>query len=123
MQARAVTLQGQISGQIALGLCSDPDYLQITELLALMGRRFPKLNLNLPQSPSGVVLSKIHEKALDAGFVFSGNPYGDLDSIKLAEPEYLHRRCGPMERPARRSHTGSALRIHLAHPHLAQPVP
>ncbi len=89
MQARAVTLRGQVSGTIALGLCTDPAYLNVTDLLASMSESFPKLNLMLAQSPSGVILNKIREKDLDAGFVFSGNPYGDLEAIKLAQPEYF----------------------------------
>ncbi|MDC0335342.1 LysR family transcriptional regulator [Pseudodesulfovibrio sp.] len=88
MQARAVTLHGEVSGKIALGLCTDPAYLMVTELLANMSMRFPKLNLKLVQSPSGVILSEIRNKNLDAGFIFSGNPYGDLEAAKLAEPEY-----------------------------------
>jgi len=88
LRARALTLQDQVSGQISLGLCADTPFLHITEILARMANRFPKLNLKLSQTPSGVVLSKIHNKEYDAGFVFSGNPYSDLDSIKLAEPEY-----------------------------------
>lgn len=88
MQARAVTLHGEITGKIAIGLCTDPRYLNITELLESMSQQFPKLNLKLVQSPSGVVISELRSKNIDAGFVFSGNPYGDVTAIKLAEPEY-----------------------------------
>lgn len=88
MFAHSVTLQGQISGKLALGLCTDPPYLRVTHLLGSMNEQFPKLNLQLTQAPSRVVLSKIHEKELDAGFVFSGIPYSDLEAIKLAEPAY-----------------------------------
>ncbi|MGL1863652.1 MAG: LysR family transcriptional regulator [Pseudodesulfovibrio sp.] len=89
LQARAVTLRGEVAGKIALGLCTDPSYLHVTSLLENMSERFPKLNLKLIQSPSGVILTEIRAKNLDAGFVFSGNPYGDLEAIKLAEPEYF----------------------------------
>lgn len=89
MQARALTLQGEVSGKIALGLCTDPAYLHVTKLLSSMTDRFPKLNLKLVQSPSGLILTEIRAKNLDAGFIFSGNPYGDLETIKLAEPEYF----------------------------------
>lgn len=89
LQARAVTLGGEVSGKIALGLCTDPAYLKVSALLADMGDRFPKLNLKLVQSPSGVILTELRAKNLDAGFVFSGNPYSDLEAIKLAEPEYF----------------------------------
>ena len=88
LQARAVTLHGEVSGKLAIGLCTDPAYLKVTALLANMNDSFPKLNLKLVQSPSGVILSELRAKNLDAGFVFSGNPYGDLQAIKLAEPQY-----------------------------------
>lgn len=88
MQARAVTLHGEITGNLAIGLCTDPRYLNVTELLESMNEQFPKLNLKLVQSPSGVVISELRSKNIDAGFVFSGNPYGDVKAIKLAEPEY-----------------------------------
>ncbi len=88
LQARAVTLQGEVTGKVALGLCADPDYLKVSRLIEDMTEQFPKLNLMLLQSPSGPILSAIRAKELDAGFVFSGNPYGDLESIKLAKPKY-----------------------------------
>jgi len=89
LQARAVTLGGEVSGRIALGLCTDPAYLKVSGLLSGMEKSFPKLNLKLVQAPSGVILCDVRAKNLDAGFVFSGNPYGDLKAIKLAEPEYF----------------------------------
>ena len=88
LQAHAVTLGGEVSGRIALGLCTDSAYLKVSSLLAGMNDRFPKLNLKLVQSPSGVILTELRAKNLDAGFIFSGNPYGDLEAIKLAEPKY-----------------------------------
>ncbi|WFS62612.1 LysR family transcriptional regulator [Pseudodesulfovibrio thermohalotolerans] len=88
LKARAVTLGGEVAGQVALGLCTDPAFLKATSLIDLMSERFPKLSLKLIQSPSGVILSGIRARTLDAGFVFSGNPYHDLESIKLAEPKY-----------------------------------
>lgn len=89
LSARAMTLTGEISGKLSLGLCTDPGYLKITGLLSEMNDHFPKLNLELVQSPSGVILKEVRAKNLDAGFVFSGNPYGDLEIIRLAEPEYF----------------------------------
>lgn len=86
--ARAVTLHGEVAGKVALGLCADPWFLKVSGLLELMGVKFPKLNLKLVQSPSGVILHEIRNKNLDAGFIFSGNPYGDVTAIKLAEPRY-----------------------------------
>ena len=83
-----MTLGGEVSGRIALGLCTDSAYLKVSSLLAGMNDRFPKLNLKLVQSPSGVILTELRAKNLDAGFIFSGNPYGDLEAIKLAEPKY-----------------------------------
>jgi len=89
LQARAVTLRGEVVGKFALGLCSDMAYLNMSPLLELMGKRFPKLNLKLLQLPSGAILSELRAKNLDAGFVFSGNPYSDIQTVKLAEPEYF----------------------------------
>nr|WP_287411604.1 LysR family transcriptional regulator [Pseudodesulfovibrio sp.] len=88
LEARAVTLGGAVTGQMALGLCADPKYLKVSGLLNQIAERFPRLNLKLAQSPSGVILSEIRARNMDAGFIFSGNPYGDLDTIKLADPFY-----------------------------------
>lgn len=89
LQAKAVTLHGEISGKLAIGLCTDPGYLNVTELLEYMNHRFPKLNLKLIQAPSGMILTELRAKNLDAGFVFSGNPYGEIAALRLAEPEYF----------------------------------
>ncbi|BCS89046.1 LysR family transcriptional regulator [Pseudodesulfovibrio sediminis] len=88
LKARAVTLGGEVSGEIRLGLCTDPDYLKITTLLSAMGERFPKLNLKLVQLPSRVILKELRARNLDGAFIFSGNPYNDLETVKLAEPQY-----------------------------------
>lgn len=88
LQARAVTLGGEVAGKVALGLCTDPDYLRATTLFADISVRFPKLNLSLAQFPSKVILKGVRSRDLDVGFVFAGNPYGDLETIKLAEPFY-----------------------------------
>ncbi|QGY41989.1 LysR family transcriptional regulator [Pseudodesulfovibrio cashew] len=89
LQVRAVTLQGEVSGKLAIGLCTDPQYLNVSGLLEHIGERFPKLNLKLVQSPSGVILNELRAKNLDAGFIFSGNPYRDVTALRLAEPGYV----------------------------------
>ncbi|BDQ34285.1 LysR family transcriptional regulator [Pseudodesulfovibrio portus] len=88
LKARAVTLGAEVAGKVSLGLCTDPDYLRVTALFADIERRFPKLNLSLAQFPSRVILKEIRARTLDAGFVFAGNPYNDLETITLAEPSY-----------------------------------
>lgn len=88
LQASALTLQGEVAGKIALGLCSDTEFLHVSELLTRVGESFPKLNLMLMQWASGLILTEIRNKRLDAGFVFAGVPYNDLTAIKLAEPEF-----------------------------------
>jgi len=98
LQARAVTLGGEVAGHVALGLCADPDYLKVTRLLSHMSECFPKLNLQLIQSPSGVILNSIRNRDLDAGFIFSGNPYSDLKTIKLAEPTYSIMGAGNLKK-------------------------
>ena len=88
LQARAVTLGGEVAGKVSLGLCTDPDYLRATTLFTDISMRFPKLNLSLAQYPSRVILKDIRTRDLDAGFVFAGNPYDDLETITLARPFY-----------------------------------
>ena len=88
LAAKAVTLGGEVSGQFALGLCAEPDYLHVITILSRMSERFPRLNMKLVQSPSGVILSEVRARNLDAGFIFSGNPYSDLEAVKLADPTY-----------------------------------
>ncbi|QJB55981.1 LysR family transcriptional regulator [Pseudodesulfovibrio sp. zrk46] len=89
LQARAVTLRGEVVGNFTIGLCADMAFLKVEKLLEHMGERFPMLNMQLLQIPSGAVLTDLRAKNLDAGFVFSGNPYSDLQAIKLTEPEYF----------------------------------
>lgn len=88
LAAKAVTLGAEVAGKVSLGLCTDPEYLRVTALLADIEARFPKLNLSLAQFPSRVILKNIRNRELDAGFVFAGNPYNDLETITLARPAY-----------------------------------
>ena len=85
---RAKALKGDVAGSLSVGLCTEPGYLRVDELLVHMADRYPGVALNLVQCPSGVVLRDLASRELDAGFVFFGASRPGLSSLVLARPDY-----------------------------------
>ncbi|MGE4299567.1 MAG: LysR family transcriptional regulator [Desulfovibrionaceae bacterium] len=68
--AQARALRGELGGGVRLGLNTDPVFLRVPRFLTGMRAAYPKLEFQLIQGLSGVVLSDIKSGKLDAGFVF-----------------------------------------------------
>ncbi len=66
----ATALREEVSGQLFLGMNTDPDYLRLVELVSALKADSPKIELHLLQGMSGNIVEGIRAGKMDAGFVF-----------------------------------------------------
>ena len=86
MLVHASTLQGSVSGDLRIGLNTEPDSLRIPELFSTLQAQQPSLQLHLLQSNSGKALENLETGELDAAFMY-GKP--DSDKIFVFELQLL----------------------------------
>lgn len=86
MVAHAISLRGTISGELRIGIHTEPDSLRIPELFATLQSQHPDLQLHLLQSMTGCALDRLESGELDAAFIY-GRP--DSDKIFSVELERL----------------------------------
>ena len=82
---QAKTYREELTGDLKIGLNTDPEFLRVTDLIETMSETHPKLQLRLQQSSSGTILKDVRDRRIDAGFSFFDNPYAEVTSIKLRE--------------------------------------
>lgn len=73
MVCYAEVLQKTVSGDLRLGLNSEPDILRLSELFDMSKKRCPNLRVHLLQSMTGEILNKLEDDVLDAGFIYRIN--------------------------------------------------
>jgi DNA-binding transcriptional LysR family regulator len=78
MLIKASALQGAVSGDLRIGLHTEPDSLRIPELFSTLQAQQPSLQLHLLQSNSGEASEKLEIGELDAAFL-----YGTVNSDKI----------------------------------------
>ena len=85
MLAQARNYREELTGELRIGLNTDPVFLRITEIVNFLAERHPKLRIKLDQSSSSVILRDVKERRLDAGFSFFANPYAEVSDSALRE--------------------------------------
>lgn len=83
METEAKNLRKTISGDLRIGIHSEPDALRIPELFSIFNYQYPNLHLHLLQSMTGEVLNKLEDGALDAGFMYGENESPLICTIPL----------------------------------------
>jgi DNA-binding transcriptional LysR family regulator len=85
MMNQAKSYREELTGELKVGLNTDPEFLRITDLIDAMAAAHPKLRLRLMQNSSGVILRYVRDRQFDAGFSFFDTPYAEVSAIKLCE--------------------------------------
>ncbi len=85
MVTHAGTLRGTISGDLRIGINTEPDSLRIPELFSTLQSQYPHLQLHLLQSMTGDALDRLEAGELDGAFI-----YGRSDSDKVFANELQH---------------------------------
>lgn len=85
MVSQAKSYRKELTGDLKIGLNTDPEFLRVTDLIDVMSETHPALKLRLLQSSSITILKEVRDRKIDAGFCFFDNPYAEVTSIKLRE--------------------------------------
>ncbi len=83
LRATAASIRGEIAGRAKVGTLSDPDFIQLGELLTRTTERYPLLDLELHHEISGAAFDKVRDGDLDASFYYGDRVHPDVASITL----------------------------------------
>lgn len=88
MRFTADRLKGELTGEVRLGLHTDPQYLKATQILAEMKRDYPKVSLSYIPKMTWEAPVELHGENLEAAFAYA-RPDDDaiaahiLDQVRL----------------------------------------
>ena len=71
MRFKADQLQGELTGEVRLGLHTNPQYLRATPILAEMKRDYPKLSLSYIPKMTWEAPEELRKENLEAAFVYA----------------------------------------------------
>ena len=85
--SQAKAIQGEVIGNLSVGVNSDCSFLRVPELLADASDRYPNVQLSFVNGMSPDILLDIRKGKLDSGFFFGALSTTDIHAIQLAEIE------------------------------------
>lgn len=85
MAIEAKNLRKTISGELRIGIHSEPESLRIPELFSTINIKYPNLHLHLLQSMTGEILNKLEDGVLDAGFIYGKSSSERISSVHLQQ--------------------------------------
>jgi DNA-binding transcriptional LysR family regulator len=83
----AISLKNEISGKITVGVNSGIDILNLSEIFALVTKKYPLLELSLIQSNSHEILQNIKKGNFEIGFIFGENNFAEIEKLALTNIE------------------------------------
>lgn len=83
--SEAEKMRGVISGDIRIGVNTEPESVRIPELFPAIKTDFPKLHLHILQSNSGELAYKLDNNLLDAGFLYGNAITEKMYSLELEQ--------------------------------------
>ncbi len=87
--AEAVRLKGQIAGQVAIGLNTDPAVLRVADITHRLRRLDRSIEVIFLSSDSSTVVDRLRTGELDAGFVYAHSDYNGLAFEELTTVELV----------------------------------
>lgn len=99
MKIYASSLQKTISGELRLGIHTEPDFLRIPELFSTMRKQHPQLRLQLLQSMTGEAANRLENEEIDAAFIYGRASSKEFFSMDLQQMKLVV--AGPAEWEAR----------------------
>lgn len=67
---QAGLLREEVSGEVRVGMNTDPEFLRLVDMVGAVKAEAPKLELHLLQSMSGLIVDAVRTGRMEAGFVF-----------------------------------------------------
>ena len=85
--ARAGELRREVTGVVRIGLNNEASRMRVPELLSVMTRRHPRVELHLIDSSSPRILEHVRSGRLEVGFVYDNivEPGHEVESLPLDE--------------------------------------
>jgi DNA-binding transcriptional LysR family regulator len=77
----ARALKGEVVGHLRIGMLADPEFLRLSDFLALAVERYPRVAVELHHEVSGTAFEKVRDGSLDASYY-----YGDRTDPAVVGP-------------------------------------
>lgn len=85
MLNQAKAYREELTGELAIALNTDSEFLRISDLITTMADQHPKVRLKLQLSASPYILKDVRDRRIDAGFSFFDNHYAEVSATRLKE--------------------------------------
>ncbi|MCG8427825.1 MAG: LysR family transcriptional regulator [Chromatiales bacterium] len=85
----ADALQGQLIGDIRMGVNTDGEFLRLSKMLSGVRTEHPKLKMRFIQEVSGNITHNILHETLDCGFFFGENPHPEIETVILSQVNFM----------------------------------
>lgn len=79
----ARALKGAVAGHVSIGVLADPEFLRLSELLALALERYPHVAIELHHEVTGAAFEKVRDGGLDASFYYGERVDPTIASVPL----------------------------------------
>jgi DNA-binding transcriptional LysR family regulator len=79
----ARALKGEVVGHLRLGMLADPEFLRLSDFLALAVERYPRVAVELHHEVSGTAFEKVRDGSLDASYYYGDRTDPAVASIPL----------------------------------------
>ncbi len=89
LQLKAKILQGEVTGQVKVGLNTDADFLRLTALHHSLVTSHPQLKIQITHGISAELLQKLTRGSLDGTFYFGWDEPDGVDHLPLLESKIV----------------------------------
>jgi DNA-binding transcriptional LysR family regulator len=85
LRLRAGALRQEVTGVVRIGLNNEAARMRVPELLAVIHRRYPQLEVHLTDSSSPRILDAVRQGQLDLGFIYDNiiEPGHEIERVAL----------------------------------------
>jgi DNA-binding transcriptional LysR family regulator len=88
LRSQAKSYQGEAGGRARVGTLSDPEFLRLSDFLALAIERYPLIEIELHHEVSGAAFAKVRDGELDAAFYYGSLTHPQVAAVPLREVSY-----------------------------------
>jgi DNA-binding transcriptional LysR family regulator len=88
LRSQAKSYQGEAGGRARVGTLADPEFLRLSDFLALAIERYPLVEIELQHEVSGAAFAKVRDGELDAAFYYGSLAHPQVVAVPLRDVAY-----------------------------------
>ena len=88
LRSQAKAYQGEAAGRARVGTLADPEFLRLSDFLAVAIDRYPLVEIELHHEVSGNAFAKVRDGELDAAYYYGSLTHPQVTAVPLREFAY-----------------------------------